>query len=134
MSTATTTTPLSVLDVVSPGVSFGDGVLARAKELQRDAAREDLLNVAQIILSATRGELGRLDTSIAALKAELKKLTDRRTVIEEASRYADAESNKGLFALAATVGQKSTVLAWCQQTGVVAPANNDPIWSVPAAG
>lgn len=131
--TATTTAPLSVLDVVSPSVSFGDGVLARAKELQRDAAREDLLTVAQAILSATRGELGRLESTIAQLNTELAKLNARRDVIAKASAYADHEPNKGLFALAATVGQKVSVLAWCQKTGVVAPANDDAIWTIPGS-
>lgn len=131
MTTTTTTSPLSVLDVVSPSVSFGDGVLAEAKTKQRECARENLVVVAEMVLSATRAELGRLETDIADLNAQLRKLTDRRDVVRNASRYADHNSDKGLFALAATVGQKATVLRWCTQTGVVAPANDDPIWSVP---
>lgn len=128
----TTTSALSVIDVVSPSVSFGEGVLAKAKENQRERAREDLLVVADVILNATRGELTRLDSAIAQLQSELNKLTKRRDVVCAAAAHADREPNKGLFALAATVGQKATVLQWCAQTGVVAPANDDVIWTVPA--
>ena len=90
----TTTSALSVMDVVSPSVSFGEGVLAKAKENQRERAREDLLAVADVILNATRGELTRLDSAIAQLQSELNKLTKRRDVVCAAAAHADNEPNK----------------------------------------
>lgn len=131
----TTATPaasvsaLTVQDVISPR-AFGADVLSQALKVKAECASKQLVDFAGKVLNSAQA----LNTSLAQqeidLEAQLKAIKERRGKINAAADHAQATNN--VFALAAAVGQKGAAILFAQQAGLLVPANDDAVWTVPA--
>lgn len=124
---------LSLIDVLSPATCelLGAGVLGRAKKEMADEANENLVELAKGIMTSAKATLTALTQEEVQLQAALDEVKKRKANTLSYVTYASGD-NKGLFALAAHVGLKSSVVRWCTTHSVVVPVNTDPIWSLPA--
>ena len=124
---------LSLVDVLSPDTSelLGAGVLGQAKKEMADEANKNLVELAKAIMSSAKCTLTSLTQEEVQLQAALDEVKKRKATALSYVEYASSD-NKGLFALAAYVGLKNSVVRWCATHSVVIPANTDPIWGLPA--
>lgn len=120
---------LTVQDVISPR-TFGGDVLSQALKAKAEAASKQLIDFAGRVLSSAQAINTNLAQQEIDLEAALKKVREQRAKINAAADHAQATNN--VFALAAVVGQKASAIQFAQQAGLLVPANDDAVWTVPA--
>lgn len=134
MTESTTTTAsvsaLTVQDVISPR-AFGADVLSQALKAKAESASKQLVEFAGRVLSSAQSRNTQLAQQQIELEAALKAVKAEQAKITAAAEHAQATNN--VFALAAAVGQKGQAIAFAQCAGLLVPANDDVVWSVPKA-
>lgn len=128
--TTATAAALTVQDVIGPK-TFGGDVLSQALKAKVESANKQLIAFASAILSSAQARNTQLAQQEIDLEAALLKVRADRAKITAAAAHATATDN--IFPLAAVVGQKQGAIQFAQSAGVLVPANDDPIWTVPAA-
>jgi len=133
--TTTTAAPasvaaLTVQDVISPR-AFGGDVLSLALKAKAECASKQLVEFAGRVLGSAQAKNTHLAQQEIELEAALKAVRAEKAKITAAAEHAQATNN--VFALAAAVGQKGQAIAFAQSAGLLVPANDDAVWSVPKA-
>lgn len=122
---------VTLLEVVSPATSPLNGtVLAKAKAEHQKEAGEALVGLARDIMMSAQARLAGEVQRVQQLEAELEKAEKALAKTTTAVKYAETNDN-GLFALAATLGAKQTIVDFCRRNSIVVPPNDSEIWNTP---
>lgn len=128
-SASASVSALTVQDVISPR-TFGADVLSQALKAKAECASKQLVDFAGKVLSSAQAINTQLAQEEINLEAQLKAVRERKAKITAAAEHAQASNN--VFALAAAVGQKQAAIQFAQAAGLLVPANDDVVWTVPA--
>ncbi len=129
VSATTVLEQLTVADVINPNINLPAGVFGDAVKKKKSKADEKLVGFASQVLETTQRRMTALATTKAALVADLAKVEADEARVRAAADHAQSTNN--VFALAAAVGMKQSACQLAQEAGLVVPANDDPIWTVP---
>lgn len=131
-NTSGSTVGVTLLEVVAPPVSgaFSSTILGAAKQQHQKQAAESLVDLAKQVMLAAQARLAAESQRVKDLQSALTQATECMDKTAAAVQHADT-IDSGLFALAAYLGLKSSVQAWCRSNAVVTPANDDVVWSLP---
>ena len=129
VSAPTVLDQLTVADVINPSITLPVGVFGDALKKKKARADEKLVGFASQVLETTQRRMTALATTKAALVAELAKVDADEVRVRAAAEYAQSTNN--VFALAAVVGMKQSACQLASEAGLVVPANDDAIWTVP---
>lgn len=118
---------LSIEDVTNPTRQFGGDVLGLAMQKSQEAAKAQLVDLAQTVLARARNVRAQQESRLAELEAAATKVRKESESLA-ATMTAEVISLKSILPLAAELGMKGEVMDYMKRNSIVVPPNDSPVW------